>query len=154
MVQSASNSNTQWPSGWREPSNASVAEAILASIPEAASGPLCVVRECITLVPVPVRLASSRRKCGLSGLPHGEDEIGGAVPRAHRSLDRRRQPRISPVAREKQIFVSRDRTRPQRVLLRRGLERGAALAHDLPGRQFALYARRLADIQPDCLSQF
>jgi len=35
----------------------------------------------------------------------------------------------------------------QRVLLRRGLECGAALAHDLPGRQFALPAPGFADIR-------
>ncbi len=47
--------------------------------------------------------------CTRSSLPHGKDEIGGAVTRPHRSFDGCRQPRISPVAGEKQIFEGRRR---------------------------------------------
>ena len=92
--------------------------------------------------------------CPGQALRHGEDEIGSPVARPDRSLDGCRQPRISPVAGEKQVFPRRHRARPQRVLLRRGLECGAALAHDLPGRQLALDARGLADVPPDRPRQF
>src|ERR1700716_1371912 len=88
-----------------------------------------------------------------SGLPHGENQVGGTVSRPHRSLDGCRQPRISPVAGEKQVFKGGRGARPQGVLLRRGLEGGAALAHDLPRRHFALHTRRFADIPPDRLRE-
>src|SRR6202035_1352051 len=86
-----------------------------------------------------------------SALAHGEDEIGRAVARPHRTLDGCRQPRISPVAGKKQVFLGCDRARPQGVLLRRRLECGTALAYDLPGRQFTMHAPGLADIPPDRL---
>src|SRR5258706_5428233 len=54
--------------------------------------------------------------------PHGEDKIGGAVSRPHRSFDGGGQSRISPVARKEQIFPAGGRAGPQRVLLRRGFE--------------------------------
>ena len=60
----------------------------------------------------PVRLETMRQSVASalrSGLAHGQDQIGGAVARPHRSLDGRRQPRSSPVAGEKQVFVRRDR---------------------------------------------
>src|SRR5260370_21159550 len=93
-------------------------------------------------------LANSR-----SGPPHGKDKVGGTVPRPHRSLDSCRQPRISPVAREKQISKGGRCARAQGILLRRGLECGAALAHDLPGRQVAPHPGGLADIPPDRLRE-
>ncbi len=45
-----------------------------------------------------------RKTVRRSGLPHRQHQIGGAVARPHRSLDGGRQPRISPVAGEKQVF--------------------------------------------------
>src|ERR1019366_10702589 len=114
--------------------------------------PTGLLPECISLdAPVldPARLYRKPLAISQSGPPHGEDEIGGAVSRPHRSFDGCRQPRISPVAGEKQIFPARDSARPQGVLFRRGLECGTALAHDLPGRQFALYPSGFADIPPD-----
>src|ERR1700733_2799832 len=92
------------------------------------------------------------RPCNrLSALPHGQDEIGGAVPGPYRPFDGCRQPRISPVAGEKQVFLGRRGPRPQSVLLRRGLKCGTAFAHDLPGRQLARYVSSFADIPPDRL---
>src|SRR5580692_10861634 len=64
-----------------------------------------------------------------SSLRHGEDEIGGAVTRPHRSFDGCRQPRISPIPGEKQISEGRHRPGPEGILLRRGLKRRAAFAH-------------------------
>src|ERR1700723_1738924 len=89
-----------------------------------------------------------------SALAHGEDEIGRAVARPHRTLDGCRQPRISPVAGKKQVFEGRHGARPQSVLFRRGLKCGPALAHDLPGRQFGRNPGGLADIPPNGLDEF
>src|SRR3979409_881631 len=103
------------------------------------------------LAPCPLTqkpLATSR-----SGPPHGKDKIGGAVPGSYRAFNGCRQPRISPVAREKQIFPICDGAWPQRILPRRRLKCGAALTHDLPRGQFALHATGLADIPPDRLSE-
>src|ERR1700690_357276 len=104
-----------------------------------------------------LNLSASRRNWASlttrSSPRHGEDEIGGTVTRSHRSLDGGRQPRISPVAGKKQISEGRRRAGPQRILLRRGLKRRTTLAHDLPWRQFALYAGNFADIPPDRLRQ-
>src|ERR1700688_3946783 len=148
MVQSASSSNTQCPSGWRMSSNARVADWMLASRAASVATPTLLLPEGILLdIPVIIR-ARLRRNRALyhrSGLPHGEDEVGGAVARPYRSLNGGRQPRISPVAGEKQVFPVGHRPRPQRVLLRRRLECRAAFAHDLPGRQLALHATGLAD---------
>src|SRR4029450_7499578 len=85
-----------------------------------------------------------------------QDQIGGAVARPYRSLDGCRQSGISPVAGEKQVFERCPPPRAQRVLLRRGLERRSALAHDLPGRQrqIALQAGGLADVPPDRQREF
>src|SRR4026209_2048468 len=47
-----------------------------------------------------------------------QDQIGGTVARPYRSLDGCRQPRISPVAGEKQVFARCHRAGPQRILLR------------------------------------
>src|SRR5665213_4254953 len=114
------------------------------------SVPTGLLPECIWL-DIPFKCPA---RSAISTPPHGENEVGGAVSRSYRSLDGGRQPRISPVAGEKQVFVRRHRTRPQRVLFRRGLEGGAPLAHDLPGRQLAGNAAGLADIPPDRLGKF
>src|SRR5260370_42716251 len=65
--------------------------------------------------------------------PHGEDKIGGAISRPHRSFDGGGQSRISPGAREEQVFPARGRAGPPRVLLRRGFACSPALAHYPPG---------------------
>src|ERR1700722_872411 len=86
------------------------------------------------LSPYPPGLTDNLLAVRSSALAHGEDEIGRAVARPHRTLDGCRQPRISPVAGKKQVFEGRHRPRPQRILFRRGLKCGTALPHDLPGR--------------------
>src|ERR1700738_494226 len=167
MVLSASSSNTQWPSACRRPSNACVADAMLASI--ALLPPAAMLRSTATLPSLPngwlpdfisfdiasrslwVNIPKTGAAC--SGLAHGQDEVCSAVAGSYRALDGGGQSRISPVAREKQIFPGRDRARPQCVLFRRGLERRPALAHDLPGRQIALNTRDLADIPPKRLRE-
>src|SRR6266702_8782914 len=157
MVESASSSNTQCPSGRRYSSNASVADAMLVSRSRVSIA-TDLLTECISLE-TSLSAARPDRKPGSpdatrSGPPHGKNKIGGAVSRPYRSLDGGRQPGIGPVAGEKQVFPLRDRARPQRILLGRGLEGGPALAHDLPGRQLALHAAGLADIPPDRLREF
>src|SRR5258705_11408763 len=75
--------------------------------------------------------------------PHGEDKIGGAVSRPHRSFDGGGQSRISPVACEEQIFPAGGRAGAQRVLLRRGFECPSAPPPRLPRRAFAANPPRL-----------
>src|ERR1035437_2735128 len=89
---------------------------MLASRAPPVSIPTDLLPECIWLDIPCIRFARLHRKPlanSRSGLPHGEDKIGGAVSRPHRSFDGCRQPRISPVAGEKQIFPVRDSARPQ-----------------------------------------
>ena len=89
-----------------------VAEAMLASSAPPVSGPTdCCRNACrsTSAIACPVSPEPTYSCPTGSGLPHGKDEIGGAVARPHRSLDGGRQPRISPVAGKKQVFVSRDR---------------------------------------------
>src|SRR5260370_41295255 len=123
---------------------------MLASRAPPVSIPTDLLPECIWLdilsIFNPARFYRKPLAISRSGRRHGKDKIGGPVPRAHRSFDSCRQPRISPVAGEKQISPARGRTRPQRVLFRRGLEWCAALAHDLPGRPFPVPAPGLADL--------
>src|SRR4051794_34538722 len=103
MVQSASNSNTQCPSGRRRPSSARVAEPMLACKASPAPVPICAVLESIS-VDISAGLTENFRLLD-SSLAHGQHAVGGAVSGPYRSLDGRRQPRISPVAREEQVFV-------------------------------------------------
>ena len=87
-------------------------------------------------------------------LAHGLDELGGAIAGTHGSLDGCRQPRISPVSGKKQVFVRSNGARAQCILFRRRLERGAALADDLPWRQLAFNPRGLPDVGPDRMGEF
>src|SRR5258706_13705639 len=81
--------------------------------------------------------------------PHGEDKIGGAVSRPHRSFDGGGQSRINPVACEGQIFSTGGRAGPQRALLPRGFETRSALAHDLPGRPISAKPPRASHVSPE-----
>src|SRR5439155_11736951 len=78
-----------------------------------------------------------------------KNQVGGTVSGTHRTLNRCRQPGISPIAREKQVFPGCERPRPQRILPRRRLECGTALAHDLPCRQFTGDTGDVAHVPPD-----
>ena len=81
---------------------------------------------------------SSRRA---RGRPHGR--------RSGSSLRWSRAGRYRSSRRRETGFSGGDGSRPQRILLRGRVKGGAALAHDLPGRQIAANARRRADFLPD-----
>src|SRR6516165_6348004 len=157
MVPSASSSNTQCPSACWQSSNACVAAAML----DSSASPLFSISR--VLLPEsmfsrpPVLSATGRasrcRRNSSSVLWHVHNVSRSTIARPHRPLDSRRQSRISPVARKKQVFEARHDARPQGVLFRRGLEGRSALAYDLPGRQFARHPASPADIPPNLFRQ-
>ena len=127
MVASASSSKHQWPSGCWASSSARVADAML--FVERSRGPSAVMR-------APV------------------DEFGvGAVARADRAFERRRQSGRGPVAGQKQVLPLGARAGTLGVLGGCRGEGRAPLAHDLPRRQVRGNSRDLGDLVPDRLRQ-
>ena len=82
------------------------------------------------------------------------DELRSAIAGPNRTFDGRGQAGIRPIAGERQIAPGRVRAGASFILRGSRGKSGAALAHDLPRRQFALHAAGFADIPPDRLRQF